>query len=133
MNWKIAAAALATAAIVSAPLAGAVPGNGNGNGNGHGKRPATPPGQTISAIAKNGGGAAGVLGALIQLRPTNLGLQNAFKHVTATKTTTPSPTTQTTTPNPTTQPTTPNPTTDTSAPSPTTDTSAPSSTSTPTP
>ncbi len=126
MNWKIAAAALATAAIVSAPLAGAVPGNGNGNGNGngHGKRPATPPGQTISAIAKNGGGAAGVLGALIQLKPTNLGLQNAFKHVTATKTTTPSPTTQTTTPNPTTQTTTPNPTTETSA---------PSSTSTPTP
>lgn len=90
MKWKIATATLAAVAIASAPLAGARPGNGNGNGNGN--RPTTPPGQTISAIAKSGGGAAGVLGALIQLRPNNLGLQNALARVTRPK---PTPTTET--------------------------------------
>ena len=89
MKWKVAAAVVATAAIVSSPLASAKPGNGNG------KKPVSPPGQTISAIAKNGGGAAGVLGALIGLKPTNKGLQNALNQVTKPKPTpdpTPTPT-----------------------------------------
>lgn len=87
MKWKIAAAAIAAAAIASAPLAGAKPST-TGNGN----KPTTPPGQTISSIAKAGGGAAGVLGGLIQLKPTNLGLPKALQRVTATKTPTPTPT-----------------------------------------
>lgn len=86
MNWKIATATLAAVAIASAPMAGANPGNGNGNGSG--TKPANQ-GQTISAIAKSGGGAAGVLGALVQLKPNNLGLANALARVTAPKTTTP--------------------------------------------
>jgi hypothetical protein len=66
VNWKIATATLAAVAIAAAPMAGAKPGNGNGNGNG--TKPANQ-GQTISAVAKAGGGAAGVLGALVQLKP----------------------------------------------------------------
>ncbi len=128
MKWKIAAAALTAAAIVSAPLAGAKPAtNGNGNGN----KPTTPPGRTISVIAKSGGGAAGVLGALVQLKPTNPGLPKALQNATRTKTTSPT-TSGTSTPSPTTSGTpaptttnTPSPTTDTPSPSPTTDTSAP--------
>ncbi len=87
MKWKVAAAVVATAAVVSAPMADAKPGNGNG------KKPVSPPGQTISAIAKSGGGAAGVLGALAGLKPNNKGLQNALKNVTKPKPTpTPTPT-----------------------------------------
>lgn len=92
MKWKIAAAAVATAAIVSAPLAGAKT-NNKGNGN----RPTTPPGQSISAIAKSGGGPAAILGALIGLKPTNPGLPKALTNVTKPK---PSPT-PTPTPDPT--------------------------------
>lgn len=100
VKWKVTAATLAAIAITSAPLAGAAPGNGNG------KKPVPSRGQTISAIAKAGGGAAGVLGALVQLKPGNLGLQNALKNVTKPKpTSTPSPTTQTTAPAPTATPT----------------------------
>ena len=86
MNWKIAAATAAVAAIISAPLAGAKPAN-----TGTGNKPATPPGQSISSIAKTGGGAAGALGGLISLKPTNPGLPNALQRVTATKTPTPTP------------------------------------------
>lgn len=99
MKWKIAVATLAAAAIASAPLAGAKPAN-NGNGN----KPVAPPGQTISAIAKAGGGAAAVLGGLIQLKPTNPGLPKALQRVTATKTPTPTPTPEPT-PTPTPEPT----------------------------
>lgn len=94
MNWKIATATLAAVAIASAPMAGAKPGKGN-----DGTKPANQ-GQTISAVAKAGGGAAGVLGALVQLKPNNKGLQNALRNVTKpkpTKTTTPT-TTETTAP-----------------------------------
>ena len=93
MKWKIAAAAtLAAVAVSSAPLAGATPSAGSGNGNANGNRGTTSIGQTISAIAKNGGGAAGVLGALVQLKPGNFGLANALQRVTAPKSTTATPT-----------------------------------------
>lgn len=88
MKWKIAAAAVATAAIVSAPLASAKPA-GSGNGN----KPVSPPGQSISAIAKAGGGPAAILGALIGLKPNNPGLPKALTNVTKPKPTpTPTPT-----------------------------------------
>ena len=132
MNWKIATATLAAVAIYAAPMAGAKPGNGNGNGNG-GTKPANQ-GQTISAVAKAGGGAAGVLGALVQLKPNNKGLQNALRNVTKpkpTKTTTPTTTgtstsTSSSTSSSTTAPTT---TTETTAPT-TTETTAPTTTET---
>ena len=105
MNWKVATAALAVAAMAAAPLASAKPGNGNGNGNGNGTRqtatapapspakpgtapqgkgagkPSTPPGQIVSGIARSGAGAAGILGALSQLKPDVKGLQNALTRV----------------------------------------------------
>lgn len=90
MKWKMAVATMTAAAMVSAPVAGAAPSNSNANANANGGRANV--GQTISAIARNGGGAAGVLGALGQLKPGNLGLANAFQRVTAPKTTTPTPT-----------------------------------------
>lgn len=146
MNWKIATATLAAVAIASAPMAGAKPGKGN-----DGTKPANQ-GQTISAVAKAGGGAAGVLGALVQLKPNNKGLQNALRNVTKpkpTKTTTPTttgtststssstsssttaPTTTTETTAPTTTETTAPTTTETTAPT-TTETTAPTTTTDPT-
>lgn len=95
MKFKMAVASMAVAAMVTAPAANAAPNNGNGS-----NRNTTNIGQTISAIAKSGGGAAGVLGALVQLKPGNLGLLNALQKVTAPKTTT-----QTTTATPTVEPT----------------------------
>jgi hypothetical protein len=83
-TWKIATAAVVAAAIATAPMAGAAPGKGHGKSG-------SAPGKTISAIAKGGGGAAGVLGALVTLKPTNVGLQNALSKVTATKTPDPTP------------------------------------------
>ncbi len=86
MKWKIAAAAVAAAAIASAPLAGAKP-------SGTGNKPPTPPGKSISQIAKTGGGAAGVLGALRTAKPTNPGLPKALANATKPKPTpTPTPT-----------------------------------------
>lgn len=76
MKWKIATASVLAAAIMSAPAANAVPGNGHGNG---GARPNI--GQTISQIAKNGGGAAAVLGQLVQLKPNNKGLAKALQNL----------------------------------------------------
>lgn len=129
MKWKIAAAGVAVTAIISAPIVAAAPG-------GNGKKPGNP-GNTISQIAKNGGGVVAIKSALAAAKPNNKGRQRALERVTAnqnkTKTTTPSPTTQTTTPSPTTQTTTPAPTTtDTPAPT-TTDTPAPTTTDTPAP
>lgn len=91
MKWKIAAAAtLAAVAVSSAPIAGATP---SANGAANGKNGTTSVGKTISAIAKSGGGAAGVLGALSQLKPNNKGLLNALSQVTKPKPTpTPTPT-----------------------------------------
>ena len=130
MNWKIATATLAAVAIASAPMAGAKPGKGN-----DGTKPANQ-GQTISVVAKAGGGAAGVLGALVQLKPNNKGLQNALRNVTKpkpTKTTTPTTTgTSTSTSSSTTAPTTTTETTttETTAPTTTTETTAPTTTET---
>lgn len=98
-KWKVATATLAAAAVFSAPVAGAAPG-ANGNGNNGGR---TTIGQTISAIAKSGGGAAGILGALVQLKPNNKGLQNALQRILANQTKT-STSTQTSTPTETTTP-----------------------------
>lgn len=86
MKWKIATASVVAAAIMSAPLAGAAPADkGNGKGNTVGK--------TVSEIAKKGGGAAGVVGALVQLKPTNKGLPKALQNVQKPKPTpTPTPT-----------------------------------------
>lgn len=53
---------------------------GGRNGNGH--KPVTPPGQTVSAVAKNGGGPVGVLTTLTGLKPYSRGLPNALEHVT---------------------------------------------------
>jgi hypothetical protein len=86
MKWKVATASVLAAAIVSAPVASAAPGNGNNGGTRNNV------GQTISAIAKNGGGAAGILGALVQLKPNNKGLANALQRILSKKTTaTPTP------------------------------------------
>ncbi|HPX37222.1 MAG TPA: hypothetical protein PLH92_12140 [Mycobacterium sp.] len=94
MKFKVAAmTTLAAVAIASAPVAAAAP-NSNANGN-SGSTPRNTIGQTISAIAKSGGGAAGVLGALVQFKPGNLGLANALQRVIAPKPTptpTPAPT-----------------------------------------
>lgn len=98
MKWKFAGVAIAAVAIAAAPLAGAKPAT-NGNGN----KPVTPPGKTISGIAKTGAGAAGVLGGLISLKPNNKGLQNALQQVTKPKPT-PTPTPEPT-PTPTPEPT----------------------------
>jgi hypothetical protein len=89
VKWKVATASVLAAAIVSAPVASAAPGNGNNGGSGA----RNTIGQTISAIAKSGGGAAGILGALVQLKPNNKGLANALQRVLSHKTTaTPTPT-----------------------------------------
>lgn len=88
MKWKVATAGLVAAAVMSAPIAGAAPNNGNGNSGGARNNI----GQTISAIAKNGGGAAGVLGALSQLKPNNKGLANALQRILSRQTVTPDPT-----------------------------------------
>jgi hypothetical protein len=77
MKWKIATASVVAAAIMSAPIAAAAPTNGNGNTSG--TRNTT--GQTISQIAKSGGGPAEVLKALIGLKPTNKGLPKALESV----------------------------------------------------
>lgn len=97
MKWKMAVAAMAAAAVVSAPAANAAPANGSGNGsaNSAANRTTTSIGQTISAIAKSGGGAAGILSKLSELKPGNLGLLNALQRVTAPKTTTTTTTTDT--------------------------------------
>ena len=122
MKWKYAAAGVAVAAIISAPLVSAAPGKD--------KKPANPgKGSTISQIAKNGGGVVAIKSAQASAKPDKKGPQRALERVTAnqskTKTTTPSPTTQTTTPAPTTETTAPAPTT-TEAPAPTsTETPAP--------
>ena len=61
MKWKIATASVVAAAIMSAPLAAAAPSGGtSGKGNTVGK--------TVSEIAKTGGGADGVVGALVKDR-----------------------------------------------------------------
>ena len=125
MKWKYAAAGVAVAAIISAPLVSAAPGKD--------KKPSNPgKGATISQIAKNGGGVVAIKSAQASAKPDKKGPQRALERVTAnqskTKTTTPSPTTQTTTPSPTTQTTTPAPTTETTAPAPTTETTAPAPT-----
>lgn len=118
MKKRIAVATLAVLAMAAAPLAGAKP-NGNGNRTtqppgqsissalkGIGNKPATPPGQTISSIAKSGAGPAGILGSLIQRKPTNKGLRNALERVTKPPTPTPTPDpTPTPTPDPTPEPT----------------------------
>lgn len=77
MKIRLAAASLAVAALTSVPLSSAAPG---GNGNGH--QPVTPPGQTVSAVAKSGGGPVGVLTTLTGLKPYSRGLANALEHVT---------------------------------------------------
>ena len=89
MKWKIATASVAAAAIMSAPIAAAAPGNGNGNTNGT----RNPIGQTISQIAKSGGGPAEILKALIGRKPNNKGLPKALINVQKPKPTpTPTPT-----------------------------------------
>ena len=77
MKWKIATASVVAAAIMSAPLAAAAPTDGNGNNSG--TRNTT--GQTISQIAKSGGGPAEILKALIGLKHTNKGLPKALVSV----------------------------------------------------
>lgn len=77
MKWKIATASMVAAAIISAPVAGAAPGNGSGNNGG--TRPNI--GQTISQIAKSGGGAAAILGQLVQFKPNNKGLARALQNL----------------------------------------------------
>jgi len=77
MKWKIATASVVAAAIMSAPIAAAVPTNGNGNTSGT----RNTPGQTISQIAKSGGGPAEILKALIGSKPANKGLPKALVSV----------------------------------------------------
>lgn len=92
MNWKFAAAGVAVAAIISAPIVSAAPG-------GNGKKPNNP-GNAISEIAKNGGGVVAIKSALVSAKPNNKGLQRALERVRAnhaSKTTTP---TETVTPTP---------------------------------
>lgn len=89
MKWKVATASVLAAAIVSAPVASAAPGSGNNGGNGA----RNTIGQTISAIAKNGGGAVGILGALVQLKPNNKGLANAVQRLLSHQTPAPTPAT----------------------------------------
>lgn len=91
MKWKIATASVLAAALMSAPVAGAAPGNSNGNGNSAGARNTI--GQTVSQIARTGGGSAGVLGALSQLKPANTGLAKALQNALKPK---PAPETDTT-------------------------------------
>jgi hypothetical protein len=91
MKWKIATASVAAAAIMSAPIAAAAPGNGNGNTDGT----RNTIGQTISQIAKSGGGPAEILKALIGFKPANKGLPKALVSVQKPKPTpkpTPTPT-----------------------------------------
>lgn len=87
MKWKFAAASLAVAAIATAPIVAAAPGNDNG------KKPVQPPGKVVSEIAKSGAGPVGVVGAVAGLKPNNTGLQNALERVTANhpSSTTPTP------------------------------------------
>lgn len=94
MKWKIATASVVTAAaIMTAPVAGAAPGNGKGKGNGHtGTRNTI--GQTISQIAKSGGGSAGILSALSGFKPNNTGLAKALQNALKPKPT-PTPDTET--------------------------------------
>jgi hypothetical protein len=77
MKWKIATASVVAAAIMSAPVASAAPANDNSNVGG--ARNAI--GQTISQIAKNGGGAAAILGQLVQFKPANKGLAKALQNL----------------------------------------------------
>lgn len=97
MKWKMAVAAMAAAAVVSAPAANAAPASGSGTGSASGtaNRPTTSIGQTISAIAKSGGGPAAILGALVQFKPNNHGLLNALQRLTTPKTTDTTSTTDT--------------------------------------
>lgn len=80
MNRKVATLTLGLAAtgLISAPMAAAAPGDTTNNVN-------TAIGQAISGIAKNGGGASGVLNQLSTLKPSNTGLatavQNAAKNL----------------------------------------------------
>ncbi len=93
MKWKIATASVLAAAVMSAPVAAAAPGNSNANGNSAGPRNTI--GKTISEIAKNGGGSAGVLGALVNFKPNNKGLAKALQNALKPKpepTPTPTPT-----------------------------------------
>lgn len=76
MKWKITTASVLAAAIMSAPVAGAAPGNDHGNNGGT----RNTIGQTISQIAKSGGGAAAVLGQLVQFKPNNTGLAKALQN-----------------------------------------------------
>ena len=78
MNWKFAAAGIAVAAIISAPIVSAAPG-----GNGNGKKPNPSNGQTISQIAKNGGGVVAIKSALASAKPENKGRQRALERVKA--------------------------------------------------
>lgn len=125
MNMKYIAAGIGVAAIISAPIVSAAPGS---HGNGNGNKPGNPPGQSISQIAKNGGGPVAILSALAAAHPNNRGLQNALKRVTANHPTT---TTQTTPPTTTTTQTTPpTTTTQTTPPTTTTETTPPTTAST---
>lgn len=91
MKWKIATASVLAAAVMSAPVAAAAPGNSNANGNTAGPRNTI--GKTISEIAKNGGGAAAIHQALINFKPNNKGLANALQQILKPKPTpTPEPT-----------------------------------------
>lgn len=74
MKLKMAAASLAVAALTAGPIASAAPGNGN--------KPVTPPGQSVSAAAKSGAGAVGVLTVLSGVGPYNTGRPTAMAHVT---------------------------------------------------
>ena len=78
MKWKIATASVLAATVMSAPVAAAAPGTHNGNGSTTGPRNTI--GKTISEIAKNGGGSAGILGALVNFKPNNKGLAKALQN-----------------------------------------------------
>lgn len=77
MKLKMAAASLAVAALTVGPIASAAPGNGNGN------KPASPPGHSVSEVAKSGAGPVGVITVLSGLGPYNTGRLNALQRVTA--------------------------------------------------
>ena len=78
LNWKIATLGLVAAGMLSAPAATAAPSAGDIN---------SAVGQSISVIAKNGGGSAAVLSQLQQIKTSNPGLatavQNAVKNAQA--------------------------------------------------
>lgn len=80
MKWKVAGVTLTAIAIATAPMAGAKPAT-----DGNGAKPVTPPGVTISSIAKSGAVPLSILESLFSFKPNNKGLQNAIQQLTKPK------------------------------------------------